>query len=98
MPTAYDLITSQEVDTASEAYRHLCECRWLLEHKPTRTEKHLWLYGVHDRQLLMTYQGKLRDDWKMIAQAKSITHVRGLEAADRLLADARKIYELRNKS
>lgn len=89
----------REVSSYSDDWRHECECRWLLVHKPTRTEKHLWLYGVPDRRRIMQDDGKtLRDDWKTLTQVKSITHVRGLTAADRILADARKIYEAEQAS
>lgn len=94
MPTIFDHLTGAEVDTASEAWRHACECRWLLEKKPTRTDKHLWLFGVTDRQQIVTPTGQLRQDWLRIAERKSITHLRGLAAADKILADARRLHEL----
>lgn len=89
------LADGREVSSYSEEWRHEAECLWLLETKPTRSQKHLWLYGVHDRrQIINPNTGELAEDWKKTAE-KSITHLRGLAAADQLLADARKIYELK---
>lgn len=99
MPTAYDPITGQDVDTASEAWRHSCECRWLLEAKPTRREKHVHLFGVHDREQLFTYDAAtgrpvLREDHQKLWLTKMpLMKMRGIEAADRILADARKLHE-----
>ena len=106
MPTAFDPITGQEVDTSSEAWRHSCECRWLLANKPTRSQKHLHLYGVEDRAKLFRFDTRtgrqeLRDDvsslWPEDDRGRTIKPLmawRGLEAADRILADARRLYEL----
>ena len=110
MPAAFDPITGQDVDTASEAWRHSCECRWLLTAKPTRTDKHLHLYGVSDRAMLFesnskTGQTVLRDDhkklWPKNDRGRTINplmHWRGIEEADRILADARKLHEMTNKT
>lgn len=105
MPTAFDPITGQDVDTASEAWRHSCECRWLLTKKPTRSLKHLWLYGVNDRSKLFRFDAKtsqlvLREDlralWGKDERGRNIKPImahRGLAAADRILDDAKKIYD-----
>lgn len=105
MPTAFDPITGQDVDTASEAWRHSCECRWLLTKKPTRSLKHLWLYGVNDRSKLFRFDAKtsqlvLREDLRALwgkdergRDIKPIMAHRGLAAADRILDDAKKIYD-----
>lgn len=105
MPTAFDPITGTEVCTSSEAYRHLCECKWLLENKPVRSQKHLWLYGVRDRSNLFrrnpaTGEQELRSDLSALwgkddngRNIKPIMSWRGLEAADRMLNDAKKIYD-----
>ena len=100
-----------EVSHYSEAWRHECECRWLLANKPTRTQKHMYLYGVADRAQLFTFDSKtgrrvLRDDLRSLWPSDPATrrtinplmHYRGLEGADRLLDGARKIYELQNQA
>lgn len=102
MPTAHSHLAGREVDTFSEEWRHECECRWLLTEKPTRTQKHMHLYGVADRQRLMTYdkQGRpvLRDDHTSQWLTKSpLMKFRGLEGADRLLAEAKRLYDLTNQ-
>lgn len=102
MPTAYSHLAGADVDTDSEAWRNECECRWLLTQKPTKTQKHLYLYGVADRAKLMTHdkQGRpvLRDGYTRlwVVGAPLMKH-RGLEGADRLLADAKRLYELIKK-
>lgn len=99
MPKVYSMLAGAEVDDSSEMWRHECECRWLLNNKPTRTDKHLHLYGVHDRNQLLEYNPKTGRQ-ELVANPAQIwltkmplMKVRGIEAADRLLADARKIYE-----
>lgn len=104
MPTAYDPLTGQDVDTSSEAWRHSCECRWLLTHKPTRADKHMHLYGVPDRRQLFDWNPRaaahvLAEDYRKRWRTKTppLMHFRGLEAADRLLADAKRLYDLQQK-
>lgn len=102
MPTAYSHLAGQDVDTSSEIWRHECECRWLLDKKPTRTEKHMHLYGVPDRAQLMTYDAQnqqvLRANHASLWHIKApIMKYRGLEAADRMLADAKRIYDATKK-
>ena len=106
MPTAFDPLTGQEVDTASEAWRHVCECRALLKDHPTRTQKHMHLYGVVDRATLFERNGltgemRLKEGYQKLWPKndkgwtiKPLMGVRTLEAADRILADARRLYEL----
>ncbi len=98
MATVYSHLAGREVDTASEEHRHECECRWLLTAKPTKTAKHMHLYGVPDREQLFGYGRDGRPDpnpdtsrWQNKAP---LMKFRGIEAADRLLADARKLYDL----
>lgn len=110
MPTAFDPLTGQEVDTASEAWRHVCECRHLLKAYPTRTQKHMHLYGVVDRSMLFEFNPKtgltvLKDDHKKLwskdhrgRTINPIMHWRGIEAADRILADARKLHDIAAKA
>lgn len=101
MPTAFDELTGQEVDTSSEAWRHRCECAWLLENKPTRTDKHLYLFGVRDRESLFAWNSRahavtLREDWRdLLVEKRPIAVVRGFEAADRILTDAKRLHEHR---
>lgn len=102
MPTTISLLTGEEVDTSSEAWRHECECSWLLGNKPTRADKHLHLYGVWDRDQLLAFNpasGKheLAEDWakRIPADARPLIKFRGLAAADRILADAKRLWEIR---
>jgi hypothetical protein len=106
MPTAFDPLTGQDVDTDSETWRHSCECRYLLRAFPTRNQKHLHLYGVIDRSMLFEVNAKtgetaMREDYKKLwpksATGRTINplmHWRGIEEADRILADAKRLYEL----
>lgn len=101
MNVVYSQLEGREVDSTSEEWRHECECRWLLERKPTRNQKHLYLYGVIDRAQLMTWDSKtgrqmLRDEHRdlWMKGPKPLMHYRGLAGADRILADARKLYEM----
>ena len=99
MPTAYSHLAGREVDTSSEEWRHECECRWLLTQKATRTQKHLHLYGVADRQQLFGYDKTGRQvlaaDYTSRWTVKTpLMKFRGLEAADHLLSEAKRLYEL----
>ena len=106
MTMVFSQLAGAEVDCASEIWRHECECRWLLTNKPTRTAKHLYLYGVPDRAMLFERNGltnelRLRDGYQKLWPKnekgwtiKPLMGVRTLEAADRILADARKLHEL----
>lgn len=110
MPTAFDPLTGQEVDTASEEWRHVCECRYLLRAFPTRQQKHLHLYGVTDRSMLFEFNTKtgrteLRLDhkklWPTDRHGRPIPPLmgwRGLDQADRILADARRLHEMKTKT
>ena len=106
MTMVFSQLAGGEVDCASEAWRHECECRWLLNNKPTRTAKHLYLYGVPDRATLFERNGltgemRLKEGYQKLWPKndkgwtiKPLMGVRTLEAADRILADARRLYEL----
>lgn len=96
-------LTGEPVDTSSEAWRHECECAWLLRSKPTKADKHLHLYGVWDREDLMVFnpatgQHQLAEDWdkRVPKDTRPLIKFRGLQAADRILADARRLWEKRN--
>lgn len=100
MPMAFSHLAGREVDTASETWRHECECLWLLTAKPGKSHKHLHLYGVPDREMLFdknprTGQPELSPNYTSRWLHKSpLMKARSLEAADRILADARRIHEL----
>ena len=70
----------------------------MLDHKPVRLQKHLWLYGVKDRGIVVNIiTGVLRDNYRDLLEArKSVLTERGLAAADRILADAKKLYDMEN--
>jgi len=103
MPTAYSHLAGADVDTAGEAWRHECECRWLLAEKPTRSMKHLHLYGVVDRQQLMEFNPKtgrqtLASDHANRWTAKNpMMKYRGLAGADHVLAEAKRLHDLTTK-
>lgn len=102
MPTAYSHLAGADVDTASEAWRHECECRWLLTAKPTRTAKHMHLYGVPDREQLFGYDRATgrplaAPDTSRWQHKAPLMKFRGIEAADRMLADAKQLYDLKAK-
>lgn len=104
MPTAFSHLLGRDVDTDSEEWRHETECRWLLRAKPTRSAKHLHLYGVQDRDTLFRFnqatgQMELREDYRKLwpkddrgRTINPLMHWRGIEAADRILADAKRLY------
>lgn len=106
----YSILADAEVDGGSETWRHETECKWLLVKKPTRSDKHLWLYGVNDRSKLFRFDAKtsqlvLREDLRALwgkddrgRDIKPIMALRGLEAADRILDDAKKIYDHQQRS
>lgn len=103
MPTAVSELTGEPVDTSSEEWRHHCECSWLLANKPTKMAKHLHLYGVHDREQLFQFNTKtgraeLAEDWRArLIEQRPLMRVRSLEAADRILADAKRLHEKRKQ-
>ena len=96
----YSHLAGREVDSGSEEHRHECECRWLLTTKPTRSQKHLHLYGVVDRQQLFGFDPKTgrpvlaADHTSRWAMKSPLMKFRGLEAADHLLAEAKRLHDL----
>lgn len=102
MRTVTSELTGEPVDTSSDAWRHECECRWLLDNKTTRAAKHQYLYGVWDREQIMVWNPRegrheLAPDWRERVDKgkRPLFAIRGLEAADRILADARRLWEAR---
>ena len=98
--------TGQEIDSNSEEYRYECELRHLLNSCPTRRDKHLFLYGVEDRADLFFFDSKtgqheIKDQYDCNKSSRklppSVFKFRGLEEADKILADAKRLYELRQK-
>lgn len=110
MTTVFSQLANAVVDSDSEAWRHECECRHLLRAYPTRSQKHMHLYGVHDRAMLFEFNTKtgetvLREDHKKLwpkndrgRTINPIMHWRGIEAADRILSDARRLHEISIKT
>lgn len=95
-------------DTNSEAWRYECEIRYLLDNYPRRVDKHLFLYGVEDREDLFridnqTGQKEIKEQYDRSKSGTlrnmpaSVFKFRGLEEADKILADAKRLYELRQK-
>ena len=110
MPTAFSHLAGREVSTSSPEWQRECECRFLLQRYPTRELKHRFLYGVKDRsdlfEVVETYQdgeekGEIvlkKDHEKMWDKRHPpVMRWRGLEEADRLLADAKRLYDLTQK-
>lgn len=105
----HSLLLGREVSNYSEEWRHETECRWLINTFPTRQEKHLYLYGVTDRATLFTRNSErelvLREDHKKLWRKddnnrtiKPLMGHRSLEEADRILADAKRLYEMKNEN
>jgi len=90
MPT-FSEITGQPVDTSSEDWRHECECRHVLDGFPDKSSRNMWLYGDPDG--VRDAMGRIVEDR---VQKKSVAHIRGIAAADRIregaiaIANARK--------
>lgn len=81
MPTAISEFTGLPVDTSSEEYRRECEVRHLVDNFETREQRLRFLYGFTNAE------GK-----KIV---RGVADVRGREAADKLRADAMRLYEIR---
>lgn len=104
MATAKSELTGMLVDMSSAEWLHECECSWLLRNKVNKAEKHLHLYGVVDREELFVFnpvsgRNELADDWKtrVVTKTPPLMAKRGLAAADRLLADAKRLWEIRQE-
>lgn len=96
MPSVISELTGEPIDTSSAQWLHECECSWLLTNKPTKAEKHLYLYGVRDRATLFDKDGKLINGYEeLLVEKRPLMKFRNLAAADRILEDARKMHEAR---
>lgn len=102
MATVISELTGEPVDTSSEAWRHETECSWLLNNKPTKVDKHLHLYGVIDRSHLFVFnpregRDELAPNWRdrIEKEVRPLIVFRGMEAADRILADAKRLWQVR---
>ena len=101
MATVYSALLGADCDSASEAWRHECECRWLLKNKPDIKALHLYLYGVEQRDQVVTRDTReknvlLTDHarlWKE-PKTKPLSAYRGIQAADRLLEDVLRLKQL----
>lgn len=91
-------LAGQMVDSSSEQWRHETECAWLLANMPNRQAKHLHCYGVNDRAVMFDRFGQMHEEFTARARLPpSIYKARGLDAADRLMADAKRLWELRKE-
>jgi hypothetical protein len=99
-------LAGREVSNYSPEWLRECECRHLINKYPTRAHKHYHLYGATDRKMIMrtnAVTGKeevrtreeLREMWGK--EYRPVMFWRGLQAADELLADAKRLHDLTNK-
>ena len=79
MPTAISEITGQPVDTASEEWRHECECRFVLDCFPDKYARNNRLYGQPEG--IRDNMGRNNES---LIRPKSIAAMRGAAAADRI--------------
>ena len=100
----FSKLLGRDVSNYSEEWRHECECRWLLANKPTRVDKHFFLYGVYDRAMLFEFNSKtgqtdLKEGYTKLwpKWPKPLMHHRGLERTDKILADAKTLYDQQSK-
>ncbi len=81
-------LSDEPVDMDSEAWRHECECRYVLDGLHSRESRNRWLYGNDD--------GKDRNYGPGSTNSKKcVAAKRGVEAADRIKADVLAIIERR---
>jgi hypothetical protein len=74
--------TGEELDASSEAYRHECEVRWLLDGCDLQQR----------REIVNGVMGGLKGD---VVLKKGIRQYRGNAAADRIIEDLRRLHALR---
>lgn len=84
MPTEYSILAGRDVDTASEEWRHECECMTVIA-MPDRAHRIRYLYGV---------VAKWSDGRDKVEQ-RGVKHIRGEAAARRIQDDCMRIHEAR---
>lgn len=84
MATAISEFTGEPVDTASEEWRHECECRYMLDHFTTRDQRNLHIEGVP----------KPAPGQRFV---KGLRTYRGDEAAQRLVDDTKRLFAIRKE-
>ena len=102
MSEVYSELLDRMVDSFSEEWRHECECRWLLDHKPNPIQMNLYLYGVENRSQVVEKDATGKDRlipeharfWKD-PKTKPLTAHRGLQNADQLLNDVLRLKTMR---
>ena len=82
MPTAFSILAGRTVDTASEEWRHECECQTVLA-MPDRPARLRYLYGVEGRW----------SDGRAKVTVRGVAHIRGMDAAKRIQADCMTLHE-----
>ena len=80
-------LTGQPVDTASEAWRHECEARYILN-MPDRETRNQYLLGVEEQAM-----GPKGPYTKTVT--RGIKHTRGEAEVERLRATVLQLHEIR---
>lgn len=78
-------LSDEPVDIYSEAWRHECECRYVLDGLHSRESRNRWLYGSSD--------GARPADGNF--PRGCVAKIRGVEAADRIKAGVLAIIKSR---
>ncbi len=81
-----------EASNFSEAYRHECECRYVLDRLPDKWARNKWLYGNPNGVRDAT--GRINE---AMVRRPSIGAARGLAAAERIRAGVMQIVEARKR-
>jgi hypothetical protein len=98
MAEVYSELLSRPCDSYSEEWRHECECRWLLKEKPDPIQLNLYLYGVENRDQVVTKDAAGKDRlvadharlWKD-PKTKPLSAYRGLHQTDQIREDVLKL-------
>lgn len=78
------LVDGEQVDSASEAWRHECECRYILN-LPTLSDRREWLYGRAEMK------------FGHVAQAGGLLQRRGAEAVKAIEAKMLELWKARQE-